>query len=544
MARHSKFDVDKDRHHYIVSERVQRIIKTFPPEDNDEFRISSTGQILTKQDLQNDPSKHNRPETTRHFSKPSSTSWTDVCSTYSTKSKHDAPSTLREQLTGVLCASLPHTNSIYYCVGTVTMTAVIAATLYRYKQSKLASITTTATTTSHTTLASTTHVKCTPKKEVVPLSDTAFRTPKRQVLARNDSAPHLIPEDNADETGMICSAGTSTAVDQPQILTLPRSKQSTPDDANHVVLLVSSFQKNCEKHGIPFDSAIAWKWAMQQQMTDRIIHAQENLDVRRFVYDHSQRTMDRTLSQQQHDENLSAGREDKDWLTKMTNVRDRAYDALVRVVYQSLISIFMVVLAQPVLFMLHLWYTLSTTQLVCYGTGTMYDPTMMIEIKKSSSHSWWYTRYAPTLSYIDSFTTSAVGDAATCVVFTAGRLLFFIGAIVLVYIASWILHQLALSNRIQQVCKSAVLLSLLSTYNWLPKHDLFRMLICLSIIVSVCYCYVSYQFQSARGKFQKLNPTLPQVSHVNEYVSWFDDAISLIHIIPFFAVGGLLFLLW
>ena len=341
---------------------------------------------------------------------------------------------------------------------------------------------------------------------------------------------------------------------------------ATPDDhADHVVTLVSALQQKCQSRCLEYDPQTVWQWAMQQQTTQQYIKAQEMMQIRHCIYDHAQQTTNRQQQQQHHDEVLTSRREDSHWFTKLNTVRTKCHDTILRTIYQCCIGLFGIAILQPI-FVFFRQYSKSSssctttsfnsiTDWLCYNTGTIFDPSKTDPNQPTSiTHHYvnddnvtpWYDRYTSAVTYfyyLDS-THTIVSHITTCAAIVLSRWVLGVGAILGWCMASWLLHQLTFgAKRIQFLCKSSFLVYILVAYNWVPTLYLYRMIMTLGIVLSICYGSITYQYYTIRNKFLSMKQTLPQISVVNEALAWFDDMVHHIQLIPIVAVTGLLFML-
>jgi hypothetical protein len=353
---HSTYDDNDDDDH--ISERIQRFIKTLPSDDDDEFRISSTGQIVKQKHLHNDDYSNKKRSSGSNIRR-----WDDICSNQI--GHYGSYSNVEQLTTRLICTALPYSTNN----GVVAMISMIwGAAMYHFGHRYLQVAARSSKSNGTSPIAidsikdtSLTHDQKEQQKPVINTTGIVFSNDEDN----QNSTPHLISEDNVNNSisDVVKPAGTP----EPKATnTIIAYGSSTPmDDARQAVTLANVFEEACTEAGVACDRKMALRWAMQQQTTDKIIDAQQMEEVRRYVYDHSQRTVDRKLSQQFHDESIAASREDKDWQVKLANILDKCYSALIRSIYHCFAGMFVIVSARPVIFMIHSWYSLSSTD--CYA---------------------------------------------------------------------------------------------------------------------------------------------------------------------------------
>lgn len=350
---------------------------------------------------------------------------------------------------------------------------------------------------------------------------------------------HVIPDLADDEVSAHPAAGAVVVVpsrDDKALVVLPGNVTTTMDDARHVVNLATMLEQACAEQGRNCDQSAALAWAANQQKTDKVLNARLGEEMRRYVYDGAQRTVDRSLSQQQHDEKLAAKNQDKNWLTKLSSSRDKSAAALGRSVFHCFVGSLFINVVRPVFRATQMWRALSVTEMVCYGTGTNYDPLGARPGLLASSP--WYGRYA-SYSSADGLTSSVFGDAVTCLNYTIGRAAYFLLVFALLVVGTWVLRQLVIAERLQQLVASAYLLFVFSINGWVPELHLVRLVFSLAAGATAVQCLFWYQYKTFREKFRSLGT--PQGAAVNESLAWFDDAASIVHMAPIF--GGILWLL-
>jgi hypothetical protein len=320
------------------------------------------------------------------------------------------------------------------------------------------------------------------------------------------------------------------------VISIPGPVCTTIDDARHAVTLVSMYEQACAEQGRVCDHTAALQWAAQQQKSEKILNARREEELRRYLWDNAQRTVDRSLSQNQHDEKIALSREDKDWQKKLQACREKCHSALMCALYQCFVGTFIIVVSRPIILLIYFWSSLSGTDMVCYGTGTSLDP----KVSLSTTPSWYgrYTLYA----YADTWTSAILGETATCLAYAMGRATYVVAAIFSLKLATWLLKQLVVVELVQNLIKAAILLLVFTICGWVPEHLLYRILFCLGVIATACFVIVNLKFQSIRTEFRRMN-TPPNASVVNKYLEWFDDAIGIIQIIPFVAFGCLILIL-
>jgi hypothetical protein len=561
----------------LLSERMQRFLQTFPLDEDhdDEYVLLNTGQIVRTKQLQHHAGSYQEPVT------PASTSgrtpWNYLCLN---SDRHNSSSVLNEQLNKLLCAPIYYaTNSscFVFLYLIVTLVFVVGLYLNRHRYSSTAISKTIhgpikwilstsrevlesscSRRLNKTDLSARSAVKNEQQQQQqrAILSDVDSKRSARDIPSENDenSVPDLIVEQTEDMNRVLTTKSQNTTVatlearqemafiapekteNSEHVITVPGPIRTTIDDARQALALVSMYEQACAEQGRVCDDRAALLWAAQQQKADKILNARRDEELRRYLWDNSQRTVDRSLSQQQHDEKLAAGREDKDWQSKLVSCRDKCHSALIRSFYHCFVGTFLIVVSRPIILLVRLWSTLSTTEMVCYGTGTSFDPKVVTSVSSA-----WYGRYN-SYNYVDSWTSAVLGEAATCLTYAIGRVFYVAAALIALNAASWLLRQMAIAEYMQNFVKAAVLLLILSICGWIPEYHLYRLVFCLGVIASATYFVVNLQFQNVRKNFRRMN-TPPQLSLVSQCLEWFDDAVGIIEMIPIVAVGGLIFVL-
>ncbi len=607
------FDQSADDHgnndRVYISDRIHRLIQTSLDIDDDddmddEIHITSTGQTIKLQDLfstnhfnnvkraerqqhqqdgrVNSATTTTKPSTGRYQDYFKRKMWANRCGMICSKRNHRRH---ENSWTNHFCDFVPKYTNHPIVVCSITSFLIILLFIWYYynyarprsnktlrggqPSSKVTKLTTTNTTTvEHPVAVSSTLVDNNNDKsnQIPPLIEEG---PEDKVN-RHDVTPETLCSvlnmtttnfDKQQESDHLLSTLQMSLI--PEDRELATTTTATPDDhADHVVTFVSALQQKCQSRRIEYDPQTLWQWAMQQQTTQQYIKAQEMMQVRHCIYDHTQQTMNRQQQQQHHDEVLTSRREDPHWFTKLNTIRSKCHDTILRTIYQCCIGLSGIVILQP-FFLFFMQYSKSSsttsynsiTDWLCYNTGTIFDPSKTYPNQPTSvNHHYvkdnyvaqWFDRYTSAVTYyyyLDS-TPTILSHAATCATILLGRLVLGVGAILAWCTASWLLHQLTFgAPRIQFLCKSSFLVYILVTYNWIPTLHLYRMMITLGIILSICYGSITHQYYTIRNKFLSVKQTLPQISVVNEALSWFDDMVHHIQLIPIVAVTGLLLML-
>jgi hypothetical protein len=583
-----------DRSDVYISDRIQRLIQTLSPldidddmDEDDEIHITSTGQTIRLQDLfsKNHQQHHHITNQKNNIrlqpSQPQRHVDSVAKSSYIARRYKDF---------------ITWTKSYRYCGGsidqiwlfcgiatfTITISSLISLWYYRYYYSNRHRFTKNCTTSKHD--SSTTSAMNTNTDGTIPLSKTVLVSPTQNetpievvdnkivndiaTKTSNDTVPHLVQELLADNNINLNDAPTepvlpedisSTPCDKLHkqdhtIPTLPTSLISTittaitPDDhADHVVSLISALQEKCQLNNIEYDNQILWQWAIQQQTTQQQIKTQEMMQILHCRYDHTQQTLNRYQQQQHHEATVTLLREDPEWFTKLTTVRNRCHDTILRTIYQSCMGLCAVVLVRPIVSIICVFDSnTSLMDVFCYNTGTRFDPHIHFQIPSSNHNEYisststyynyytsWYDRYISTFTYIDTYTIWAMGDVVTCATLTLGRIVVVIASILAWHTTSWLLRQLTGGiPRLQLLINQ-----------WIPTLYLYRIMIALGMIFSICYGTITYRYCTLRNKFLNMKNTLPQISVVNQAISWFDDMVHHVQLLPIAVVSGLVLML-
>lgn len=375
---------------------------------------------------------------------------------------------------------------------------------------------------------------------------------------KSDDMPHLVPDDS-EPAQSNASTQPSLTIDcnstdlleartpirlspikltPPRQMVLPAPIKTSLDDARQTVRLASLFEQACAEQGRTCDMSAALQWAATQQKTEKVINARLGEEIRRYTYDNAQRHVDRSLTQNHHQEKLAAQKSDKQWLTKLSGVKGKSSTVLGRSMFYSFVGGLFVNVVCPIVFAFQIWRTLSLSQVLCYGTGTVYDPIRESLEQLDTAAVSWYGRYI-SYSSVDIWTSLVMEEQATCAMFVVGRVLYAFVALTAIIVGTWILRLLAISERFLQLITSAYLLFILSINGWIPDIHLYRLVSSICALGFCTHCMLWRQYNLFRQKFYAMET--PPVTAVNESIEWFDDAICIIQLAPF--IGCLLWML-
>jgi hypothetical protein len=544
----------------LISDRTRRFLLTFALDecnevDDDEFVITSAGKVVGLKDIQRSVPK--QKEKVTDGAKSSRRLWNYLCS----GNPMDASETLVDRFlcTPISCYA-SNTSPSYHALVAITLACVLVVfkqLCLHGRKLKSNGLCSSQSNESAVVPKVVKEIRLQPRPSLPTETDSSKRTddladagstevpglvaaeslPNDRMLLRRQHSATMILNDIRPEVATVAPRSSDHMKSNQTVISIPSPIKTTIADARHALALVSLYEQACSEQGRVCDHGAALQWAALQQKSEMMLNVRREEELRRYLWDNAQRTVDRSLSQNQHDETIAVSREDKDWQRKLQTSRDKCHSAVVCAFYQSLVGTFLVVVLRPIIQVMYLWSTLSGPEILCYGTDTSLDRKNVW----STSLSWYgrYTSYA----YADSWTRVMLGEAATCLAYAIGRAFHIFAAGVSLNLASWLLKQLVTVEPVQNLIKSAVLLFILSICGWVPEHLLYRVLCCLGVIASTCYVLVEFKFHRVRTQFRGMN-TPPHASVVNNCLEWFDDAIRMIQIIPVILAGGLVFVVF
>jgi hypothetical protein len=361
------------------------------------------------------------------------------------------------------------------------------------------------------------------------------RTDETTRNAVHDDEPDLVPEDYPGiGTRSPCPPpfavredSTTTHLDG--TLTIPAVMHTTTiDTAREAIGLMNMVKEAASDQGIDLGDNTSMMWAMTLQSQALVLNAREHNELRRLAYDSAQRAVDRQLTSQQHAEIIEVHQSEPDWLTKLKQAYDRCASWWVPSLIVSATAVAVVDLAE---FWLGL-RSLNMIELVCYGTGTVFDG----QLRRDPVPSWstptsnygmkWYASYLP--FGIDALN---LGDMATCSLYAVARLFAVVLAMVPLVIFRSALSRLYVPEHVVSGLFTAYLVFLLCWSECIPQDYIWQvatLLVAASVSVHVV---LRFMYETMRQEFQTLGTT-PSIASVNEKLAWFDDTAHRILLLP------------
>jgi hypothetical protein len=119
------------------------------------------------------------------------------------------------------------------------------------------------------------------------------------------------------------------------------SRQITVQAAREVVAAADILDQVLEESGRPRDPSVTLNWAAELHKTSRKLQARQQEEQRRYMYDNWQRETDRAISEQQHQESISAIKEESGcgWAEKLANIRDRCFESVFTAIVRGVVLV-------------------------------------------------------------------------------------------------------------------------------------------------------------------------------------------------------------
>jgi hypothetical protein len=354
----------------------------------------------------------------------------------------------------------------------------------------------------------------------------------------HDDEPDLVSEDypgivtRSDRPPPFAARDKSTTTSQLDgTLTIPVVLHTTTmDTARETIGLMSIVKEVASDQGIDLGDNTSMMWAMTLQSQALALNAQEHNEVRRLTYDSAQRAIDRQLSSQQHEEIMEVQKSEPDWLTKLKQAYERCASWWVPSLVLSAGVVALVDLAE----FWHDMSSLSWTELMCYGTDTVFDGQRRrapVPSWSSPTSNYWYG-----MNWYPSYFTFGLddlnlGDMATCSCYAVGRLSFVALAMAPLWFARSALSRLCLPEHVLSGLCTAYLVFLLCWSECIPLDYIWQVATLLVVASVSVHVVLRIMYETMRQEFQSLGTT-PSIASVNEKLAWFDDTAHRILLLP------------
>jgi hypothetical protein len=147
------------------------------------------------------------------------------------------------------------------------------------------------------------------------------------------------------------SSAPGMSVSNNQIVTTPehhstlavysteQSRKITVHRAREVAVAANIIDQVIRESGRSVDPSVSLMCAIEMHKTDRKLEARLQEERRRYMYDHGQRETDRGLSERQHQESLSAMKEDNGWSKKLVETRDMCFGSLITAMVRGVVLV-------------------------------------------------------------------------------------------------------------------------------------------------------------------------------------------------------------
>jgi hypothetical protein len=153
--------------------------------------------------------------------------------------------------------------------------------------------------------------------------------------------------------------------------------QSKNDDNRMKIQLATKIAKDIKlveqvllEQGL--DKSLAQHLAVGLQTSETMLESQRQLEIQRMLVDAHQRSLDRQLSQRQHEEAIQAAKYDPNWSEKLEQKRDLCWKAATRILLEVTVAYHLTKLVKPVLELYRTETNLSfqeLTRLVIYSVS-------------------------------------------------------------------------------------------------------------------------------------------------------------------------------
>ena len=355
---------------------------------------------------------------------------------------------------------------------------------------------------------------------MIPMTQVSTRVEKP-----NNAVQDLVPVSKGNNLAVATESGqTTTAISD--FLAVPTKKKTiTVDDAREVAKAAVSLKTCLAELGETCDITYALEWASKQQKANNKEHASLEKERRGYIYDGFQRNTDRINEERRHHENLTAGREDKDWLSKLQSARDKTLKALVNAILYCFLAALTINLIETLMEISQLWQQTSYEELMCGR----------VQVKAPVAIDW----EASTLTIfhaVYNLISSQLATTVDCLFFSAGQYPYYGAALVVILGGPWVLDRvLLLPESLKGAATPLFLIIFLCYDKWIDALQLKRLGLCMVLMALPALFGLNYQYLTFSRSFK--SGGIPSVAQVNESIEWFDNAAIFLRMTPI--VGGL-----
>ena len=309
---------------------------------------------------------------------------------------------------------------------------------------------------------------------------------------------------------------------------LPTTKRIPKDDIDEIVETCLYMKEKCAEHGLTVETHNAMMIAVTKQKSVQELHASEIKEARGYMYDSYQRNIDRAIHERRHHENLAASREDKDWVSKLVSMRDKAMNTLSTTIAYSVFGILALSVIVPLMRDYQNWQQMSYQELFC-GREQVLEPTKPIDFASSYTDQW--TDFINLVWSYFLFATS-------CACYTATQFFHQGFVLMLITVVPWIVGkwQQVLPEPIKWLATSALWIYVFYYEGWISKLILKQLGFFVVVLGTLAWFCLHYTYKSFRTSFTKSGRT-PSSAQLNKIALAFDDAELIIQVTP--VCGGI-----
>eukprot|EP00980_Cylindrotheca_fusiformis_P009470 scaffold2070_cov105-Cylindrotheca_fusiformis.AAC.1 len=177
-------------------------------------------------------------------------------------------------------------------------------------------------------------------------------------LNEASTPPHLLCEGPTDERLVKIMQSSLRAMPMDEIPMDTVAQTDNNDNRYTKIQLATKLAKDIKlveqvllEQGL--DKSLAQQLAVGLQTSEAMLESQRQIESQRILVDAHHRTLDRQLSQRQHEETIHAAKYDPNWREKLQSKRDLCWNAVTRILLEVTISHHLIKLARPVLGVYH-----------------------------------------------------------------------------------------------------------------------------------------------------------------------------------------------
>ncbi|CAJ1962973.1 unnamed protein product [Cylindrotheca closterium] len=193
---------------------------------------------------------------------------------------------------------------------------------------------------------------CVGEGEVPPLRAEALQTSQTDTLTMGDNSTATginVPENSLGTNSLGSNSDLVRSNDASSQIVL----QTDVDGSDKTQLLtklvrdIKLAEDFLAENGL--DRSLAQQLAVSMTTSEAAAESQRQLEAQRMMMDHHQRTLDRQLSQRQHEESLHASKYDPNWTEKLEKKRDLCWSTTTRIVFEVLVIHYLSMILKPVM---------------------------------------------------------------------------------------------------------------------------------------------------------------------------------------------------